>query len=130
MHLMILWNSAQTSKEIRKYLTVVNIFVYNAHPSCKIKNLDKILCIMHKKLWYSIISKHFMFPCVLFIYRLDCNWENWCMDVSFCNVFTLYIPSYCPLKNLDVSIFNIPMIYGFWLPFLHLQTFLIIKIII
>jgi hypothetical protein len=31
MHLMILWNSAQTSKEIRKYLTTVNIFVYNAH---------------------------------------------------------------------------------------------------
>jgi hypothetical protein len=28
MHLMILWNSAQTSKEIRKYLTIVNIFVY------------------------------------------------------------------------------------------------------
>ena len=25
---MILWNSAQTSKEIRKYLTIVNIFVY------------------------------------------------------------------------------------------------------
>ena len=30
MHLMILWNSAQTSKEIRKYLTIVNIFVSNA----------------------------------------------------------------------------------------------------
>ena len=28
MDLMILWNSAQTSKEIRKYLTIVNIFVY------------------------------------------------------------------------------------------------------
>jgi hypothetical protein len=26
---MILWNSAQTSKEIRKYLTIVNIFFYN-----------------------------------------------------------------------------------------------------
>jgi hypothetical protein len=30
MHLMILWKSAQTSKEIQKYLTIVNIFVYNA----------------------------------------------------------------------------------------------------
>ena len=30
MHLMILWNSAQTSKEIRKYFTIVNIFVYYA----------------------------------------------------------------------------------------------------
>jgi hypothetical protein len=29
MHLMILRNSAQTSKEIRKYLTIVIIFVYN-----------------------------------------------------------------------------------------------------
>ena len=25
MHLMILWNSVQTSKEIRTYLTIVNI---------------------------------------------------------------------------------------------------------
>jgi hypothetical protein len=41
MHLMILWTSAQTSKEIRKYLTIVNIFV--------------------SKLRYSIISKHFLF---------------------------------------------------------------------
>ena len=32
MHLIILWNSAQTSKEIRKYLTIVNIFVYNGRP--------------------------------------------------------------------------------------------------
>jgi hypothetical protein len=28
MHLMILWNSTQTSKEMRKYLTIVNIFIY------------------------------------------------------------------------------------------------------
>jgi hypothetical protein len=67
MHLLILWNSVQTSKEIQKYLTIVNIknsghvisrsekrvkhivLIYNVHPSCKIKNLDKILCIMHKK---------------------------------------------------------------------------------
>jgi hypothetical protein len=25
MHLLILWNSVQTSKEIQKYLTIVNI---------------------------------------------------------------------------------------------------------
>ena len=44
---MILWNSVQRSKQIRKYLPVINIFVYNAHSSCKIKNLDKsrALCI-------------------------------------------------------------------------------------
>ena len=76
---MILWNSVQTSKEIRTYLTIVNIkngghvisrsekrvkhivLIYNAHPSCKIKNLDKIPPIMHNKLRYSIISKHFLF---------------------------------------------------------------------
>ena len=76
---MILWNSVQTSKEIRTYLTIVNIkigryvisrsekkvkhivLVYSAHHSCNIKNRDKILPIMHKKLWYSIISKHFLF---------------------------------------------------------------------
>ena len=76
---MILWNSVRTSKEIRTYLTIVNIkngghvisrsgkrlkhvvFVSNAHPSCKIKILDKILCIMHKKLPNSIILNHFLF---------------------------------------------------------------------
>ena len=65
---MILWNSVQTSREIRTYLTIVSIkndghvifrsekkrvkhivLVYNAHPSCKIKNLDKIPPIMHKR---------------------------------------------------------------------------------
>ena len=76
---MILWNSVQTSKEIRTNLTIVNInngghvisrsekrvrhivLVYNAHPSCKIKNLDKIPPIVRNKLRYSIISKHFLF---------------------------------------------------------------------
>ena len=65
MQLIILWNSVQT---IKKYLTLhvdkVNkkawrtcdfpvwervkhiVPVYNAHPSYKIKNLGKILCIM------------------------------------------------------------------------------------
>ena len=62
---MILWNSAQTRQEIRKYMTIgkymtiVKIFVYNAHPSCKIQNLDNILCIMHKKLRYSNYFKIF-----------------------------------------------------------------------